>query len=121
GHLARQQLAGAGEDRVLALDLPGVDAALDQDHRPPALARRRRIEDAVLRQRQRQHRPPLGSLTEGEAARPPRLGGGRGGADALDLVIPAGADVAAPLTLGDERIGERREREEGDDGEEWTR
>jgi len=54
-HVAHQH-----EYRVLALDLSGVDAALDEHHHFAGLGRGVRSECAVLRDDQRDHGAPLG-------------------------------------------------------------
>ena len=66
--LAVEQVAQQPEARVLAVDLAGVDAALEEDHRAVCFFARGGGERAVRRGDEREHRAALGRGAERLAA-----------------------------------------------------
>src|SRR5262249_30550563 len=85
------------EARVLAVDLTGVDAALEQHHRPRPAAQPRRVEYSVAGHHQRLQRPALRGHAEALAARPLPLRRGEGGAEFFYFYVAACALEAAAL------------------------
>src|SRR6185295_981612 len=76
-----------------------------------------RLQHAVQRRRQRQHRPALRRGPEGEALHLAAVGGLEGGAELLDLLVAAGDLEAGLLRHGGEgRAGREREEEELEHG-----
>src|SRR5262249_7416038 len=94
---AREQLAQREKARVLAIDLTGVNAALHEHHRTALLARRRRIQHAILRGHQCQHGARFGRAAELHAAYFSGPGLLEAAAQALNFLVAAGALEAAAL------------------------
>ncbi len=97
--LAVEQLAQRQEAGVLAVDLAGVDAALDQHHRQLARLRGGRLQRAGGGHRQRLHRPAFGRGAEGEAAHCLRIALRERVAQCDGLRIAAGTRVTAAFGL----------------------
>ena len=116
-HLAQRQEAG-----VLAVDLAGVDAALDQQHRQAARTCGFGRERAAARGHQRLHRPAFRRGAEVDAAHGIGMAGREGVAEGDDFGIAPGAEEAGALGFGHERgvrrggAGRRRGRVPGRGG-----
>lgn len=106
--LAVEQLAQSKKARVLAIDLAGVDAALDQDHRQLALRGRLRVECATGGGDQGLHRPALGLSAELDATHGLRVALRKRIAQCNDFVVAAGLDKTAALCLSGQRRGSQR-------------
>ena len=99
-----QKLAQGKKARVLAVDLAGVDAALDEKHGQFVGGGIFRRQAGCARGDERHHGPPLRRAPEFKAAhrlRPLRC---VGCAEPLDLLVAAGARVAGALGDGCKRI-----------------
>ena len=90
-----------GEERLLALDLAGVDVRLDHHHGPPLPPRRGGREGGARGEDEDRHVPALPRRPHGQeahAAAPP----GQGGAEHLHLGVAGGLRVPAVLGPGEE-------------------
>lgn len=103
GDFTLQQLAQGQIARVLAIDLAGVNAALDQNDRQTAFTRRLWRQGAAARNRQRMEGSSFRRRAEGEGPHGVRIGRSKGGVQRRDLGITAGMGEAGPLRLGDKR------------------
>ena len=101
--LAFEHLAQGQETGVLAIDLAGVDAALDQHHRQAAALGLGRIERAGGGDHQQLHRPALGGGAEAAHGDLVRVAGLEGGGQAGHFLVATGALEARTLGFRDQR------------------
>ncbi|MCW0449316.1 hypothetical protein NB706_002150 [Xanthomonas sacchari] len=108
--VAVEQLAQRQEAGVLAVDLAGVDAALDQHYRQLARLRGRRIQCTRGRHRQRLHRPAFRGGAEVEAAHRLRIVLRERSAQRDGFGVAAGARESVALGFGGQArlAGQRR-------------
>jgi hypothetical protein len=102
--LVLKKLAQSEKACVLAVDLPGVDAALDENHRQFMCRGILGRQAGCARRDERHHGPPLRGAAKFKAAHRLRPMRRVGCAEPFDLLVTAGTHVPGALGDGCERI-----------------